>query len=757
MLFSEIIIAAWLHDVGKFAEVAGITELGNDSEKSKAKHTAYTKFFLKKYKNVLPEGLSFENISETACGYYESVNFDAQIVFAADCLASGCNKSNAKEFDGGNKQLIHLLSVLQTKKENAVQTAFCQIAPLEKENIIPTKENKNIADDYKKLWKCFEDDFQKLAGLDEEQFLLALSSLFERYLWSVPSGDANSPSLYQHAKMSAAIAGSLYRFHEAASSENEDALWDMETKKFHFINGDVSGIQKYIFDLKTTKDNAKLLRAKSFQLWALSEVISQYICRQFDVSPANIITSAGGKFLVLVPETENIETHIVQLQLDIEKYFLSEFAGHLAVIISDGVTASAKDLQKENAQKLFNSIGFDADKCKQKKMQKALQKEGQVLKENYSMLQQNGECPRCGIFPLTRKFADGDENAMCENCSTLVDIGGKLVREPALVNLNIADKELLPFDEMVRVKYSEKGFGYTVNEFSAGKPVMYLPYAAPWNEKSSHLKTFEEIAACATGTKKLAMFKADIDNLGFIFSSSLGDKFSFTNYTDLSHFLHYFFSAYYAYFVENGNGGNYRDKIYTVFSGGDDLCVLGAWNDVLNFAFDFHKELERFTNNNPSVTISGGITLVNPNVPVRNIASEAEEHLEMSKQRKVSEKIVKNAVTVFSTTVSWEDYGKCLEDGKWLKDEMEAANLSTGVVYRMIDFADRGNKIKEGNVSELLKMRNGIWKSNLRYMAARNIKDKNTRERFLKLGENEDAIYKSRIAVSYALYAKREN
>lgn len=753
MLFNEMIVAAWLHDVGKFAEVAGITELGNDSEKSKAKHTAYTKNFLEKYKTVLPEKLSFENISEIACGYYESVNFDAQIVFAADCLASGCNKSNAKEFDGGNKQLIHLLSVLQTKKENAVQTAFCQIAPLEDENIIPTKENRNIADDYKKLWKCFEADFQKLAGLDEEQFLLALSSLFERYLWCVPSGDENAPSLYEHAKMSAAIAGALYRFHEKTSSENEDALWDMETKKFHFINGDVSGIQKYIFDLKTTKDNAKLLRAKSFQLWALSEAISQYICRQFDVSPANIITSAGGKFLVLVPGTENIETHIVQLQLDIEKYFLSEFAGHLAVIISDGVAASANDLQKENAQKLFNSIGFDADKCKQKKMQKALQKEGQVLEENYNMLQQNGECPRCGIFPLARKFADGDEKAMCENCSTLVDIGGKLVREPAIVKLNVTDKDLHPFGEVVKVQDKDKGFGYTVNEFVAGKPVMYLPYVAPWDEKEHQIKTFEDISKGANGAKKLAMFKADIDNLGFIFSSSLGDKFSFTNYADLSHFLHYFFSAYYAYFVEQ----KYKDKIYTVFSGGDDLCVLGAWNDVLDFARDFQKELCRFTHDNPSVTISGGITLVNPNVPVRNIAREAEEQLEMSKGRKVSEKTVKNAVTVFSTTVSWEDYGKCLEDGKWLKDEMEDEKLSTGVVYRMIDFADRAKKIKEGNVSELLKMRSGIWKSNLRYIAARNIKDVTIREKFLELGANDEAIVKSCIAVSYALYANRTN
>ena len=50
-----------------------------------------------------------------------------------------------------------------------------------------------------------------------------------------------------------------------------------DDKKFLFINGDMSGIQKYIFDLKTSSDNAKLLRAKSFQLWALSEIISRVL------------------------------------------------------------------------------------------------------------------------------------------------------------------------------------------------------------------------------------------------------------------------------------------------------------------------------------------------------------------------------------------------------------------------------------------------------------------------------------------------
>ena len=41
---------------------------------------------------------------------------------------------------------------------------------------------------------------------------------------------------------------------------------------------------------------------------------------------------------------------------------------------------------------------------------------------------------------------------------------------------------------------------------------MYLPYVAPKDEDGD-LLTFEDIANLSTGNKKLAMFKADIDNL----------------------------------------------------------------------------------------------------------------------------------------------------------------------------------------------------------------------------------------------------
>ena len=207
----------------------------------------------------------------------------------------------------------------------------------------------------------------------------------------------------------------------------------------------------------------------------------------------------------------------------------------------------------------------------------------------------------------------------------------------------------------------------------------------------------------------------------------------------------------------------YKERIYTVFSGGDDLCILGSWDTVLQFALDFRKALVKFTNNNPSVTISGGITLVNSKVPVRNIADEAEELLEKSKA-----KDGKNSITVFGTTVSWEEYEKCLEDGKYLQEQLELNKIdskkgvSSGVVYKFLDFANRAERLREGNIGELLQ--NKKWQSHFYYIISRNIKDnEELRDKLKSFGtssnseniSNEKKMINSRIAVSYALYTQR--
>ena len=783
----EVTLAAWLHDVGKFAQRADVSELydkGLESQYCKTtkdgrythQHVLYTEGFINKYKLVLPESVNWENVKSLAANHHNPSTYYEWIIAEADRLSSGsdrCNILGEKECDENQfdeekhklkfyeKPMLHILSTLQLDDKPEPKKAYCKMAVLDNDNVLSDKDYKTSKEEYKKLWDDFVKGFKKLQNLSYDNFLLSLNSLLERYWWCIPSAtnvDADI-SLYQHSKTTAAFATTLFQYQKAINAENESDLKKYEEEKFMFINGDISGIQKYIFDLKTTKDNAKLLRAKSFQLWALGEILSQYITKQFEVSYANIMTSAGGKFIILVPNTKKAQELLPRIQLEVEEYFLNEFAGKLAVIISEGKTASCYDLQKENVQTLINQIGDEADIAKSKKMQKVLRRQGAVLEKYYEDLQINGECPKCGVFAASKTGGEDDERE-CTSCKKLTEIGCKLVKSSKVV---LKTDKLLHFGQMIKL-YREKEdceFAYSINEYKPGKPLMYLPYVAPKDENGD-LFLFEDIANLSKGNKKLAMFKADIDNLGLVFSQSLGDRMAFSRYADLSHMLHYFFSSFYAWFVENNP--EYKKKIYTVFSGGDDLCILGSWDVVMDFALQFRKKLAEFTNNNPSVTISGGIALVNSKVPVSNIAEEAEELLEKSKG-----KTGKNAITVFGTTVTWEEYEKCLKDGKFLQEQLELnkkdsrQGVSTGVIYKFLDFANRAEKTlgKKDNsgiadVSELVNMKDRIWKSNMIYVVTRNVKNnEEANKKLLDFGANPQSMVNSRIAVSYALYTQR--
>lgn len=806
--FEEVVIAAWLHDVGKFAQRADIQELYNKASEGMYckttkdarythQHVVYTEGFLDKYKDVLPDGLNVTNIKNLAANHHNPSSYYDWIIAEADRLSSGSDRCNIlgiaqtkdeSEFDEEKnklkfyeKPMIHILTTLQLDDKERPENSFCKMQPLENENIISLSDYKTSKEEYAKLWKQFSSDFEKLKGLNYDEFLLSLNTLLERYWWCIPSAtnaDADI-SLYQHSKTTAAFAAALFQYHKSENTENEQAL-QTDDKKFLFINGDMSGIQSYIFDLKTSSDNAKLLRAKSFQLWALSEIVSQYITKKFNVTYANIMTSAGGKFIILLPNTTENRTKLLpQLQLEIEEYFLNEFAGKLTLILSDGTQANYSDLKSEKVQLLINKIGDDCDISKSKKMQKVLKSKGFVLEKLYEKLQINGECPKCGVFPASNPEGN-DEERQCKSCSKLIEIGGKLVKSAKVV---LKCEKLCNFSDMVQLYEWDRDlkFYYSVNEYKAGQPLMNLPYVAPKfeyfseDEKSSlalvgqrnviiedsDLLTFEEISNLSFGNKKLAMFKADIDNLGLVFSQSFGGRLSFSRYADLSHQLHYFFSSFYAWFVNNHtdrSGMPYKNRIYTVFSGGDDLCILGSWDAVMQFALDFQKELCKFTNNNPSVTISGGIALVNSKLPVRNIAEEAESLLNASKG-----KDGKNAITVFGTTVSWSEYEQCLKDGKFLDKMLKDNKVSTGVVYKFIDFANRaertlGTKNGIADVSELVNLntKDRIWKSNMIYILARNVTDKGLYEKLKGFGANAESMIKSRIAVSYALYMNRK-
>lgn len=764
--FDEIVTAAWVHKIGLFAKRAGVEQLVNNLSESSFN---YTKGFIQTFHDIFPKEIDLSKVISLASEYNQKKDLESSIISFSDNLS--CGNSITCESSEGDSSLFpmeHLISSLYLEGKDKGSVAYCKLSALEGDAILSSTKSTVSKEDYKSHWNKFIEDFKALKNLPCDKFYQSLDSLFKRYLWCIPiriQNDKESTiSLYQHLKTSAAFAASLYRYVETNNSVSLDSI----EKPFVFVSGDLSGIQKYIFDLRVAKFNAKLLRAKSFQLAALGEVVSQYIVKAFNVTEANIITSAGGKFIIVLPAYSDSTVKIQALRADISEYFLKEFAGRLGIIISDGTFAGYEDLTHKNIQKLLNDIGHNGDICKQKKMQVALKKHGAVLAEFYDKLQQYGECTQCGIFPADEVDSTGGESKpICTTCKTLADTG-RLLMSASKVYYH-SDK-LGPFRSIVSISPRDNDkFGYTINEFRSGLPLMYSPYEAPV-DKYGDILTFEDIAKRSNGNKKIAMFKADVDNLGLVFSSSLGKSLSLARYSDLSSLMHYFFSSFYSYFIQNksyerevkNDDGSitketvfYRDTIYTVFSGGDDLCLLGAWDSVIHFANDFHKSFNEFSNKNPSITLSAGIALSSSSVPIRDVAESCENLLEESKHRYVDEKNCKNAITLFGNTVTWDgsetSYENCLKNGLKIQSHLDKKELSTGVVYRMLDLGLRAKKGQQGSLRDL------VWNSNYRYMIIRNVSKENEdlKKWLLDFGTNPVKMINTRIAVSYALYTQR--
>jgi CRISPR-associated protein Csm1 len=283
---------------------------------------------------------------------------------------------------------------------------------------------------------------------------------------------------------------------------------------------------------------------------------------------------------------------------------------------------------------------------------------------------------------------------------------------------------------------------FFVNQYLPGTCLFQIPYHLPVNP-DGEVKTFNELAADAEGIKKIAMFKADIDNLGAIFSFGMGKKISISRYAALSRHIHYFFSSFMSFTLKKRKEFS---NIYTVFSGGDDLCLIGPWDAIMQFAQYVRKKFKEFTGENESITISGGITLASSTLPVRSIAHNAEEMLEESKKH-----TKKNQITVFDTTVSWEKFEQLITAGQKLYEHITAGELSTAVVYRLLQYCGQEHRFKSGEVID----RNALWRSHFHYDVSRNIGNEKLREWLISFVEEN--IKEIRIPVSYALYRARTN
>jgi CRISPR-associated protein Csm1 len=607
--------------------------------------------------------------------YEEQHPESAIITFAGQC---------ATHHQEANKPSTRLQSVFTHLAEGIPHPVYVPLMPLDLEDtiIFPTADTGDVASKYADLWQHFIYEAQKLKDIHEmDAYLESFQSVFYRHTWCIPSPytPESDVSLYDHSRITGALASSM-----AHLSPAELEQLNPETPVATFIEGDISGVQKFIYSVPM-RGATKQLRARSLYLQLLTDVVARFILRELNLPMTNLVYAGGGHFYILAPP--DAEADIVRLQKHLEQILLKHHDGELYIAI--GMTSL-----------MVNSFKSDAFAERWRTLK---QKTGEVKSRRYAQqeAQQLGQlfAPRALEGELLQRYQDRDE----QEADTPVEAASKLGKsfedfarnlknaEAILIGYGLQSQAALPigtmyalFDELgfrvallhqdsKKLKYpSAEDFGeadYAMlmgisanpderlratlqREYGCpvGGSLRYTVNVTPMVNEDYRPVEFDQLSSASVGIRRVGVLRMDVDSLGDLFragfqSSDGTSRASLTRVANLSGALSLFFEGWVGELCRRQNERDIRSipdprqagrrnkvqTVYAVYSGGDDLFIVGSWDILPKLAQTIRDDFRRFAGDNASVHISAGITLHSGKYPLYLAAEEAESALEKAK------------------------------------------------------------------------------------------------------------------------------
>lgn len=515
---------------------------------------------------------------------------------------------------------------------------------------------------------------------------------------------------------------------------------------FLLVRGDMSGIQNFLYRITKpeaeTRGTAKRLRGRSFYLTLMNEVIADWIIRHFELPPANILFCGGGRFDLLLPR--KVTDQLEQVERKIEDWLLREFYGELGLQIAQievtprdflNFSRLYRDLENSLVRKkgtkfyysltesdFFNLTQALHDVCPYCQVTPLREGEETFCKACKLQKEMGGHLPRTEFIAYVY-------NPTTYNLTPLND---KIVWAPfrdlgvtvGLISKKLTAGELKEFlryltslsEEVILYKMNTK-MNITDNylPFEVGEPQIpknigfgfkFLGNAAPVALKRLDLikgkepvnpdevLDFEEIAELSEGAKLLGVLKMDVDHLGLLFGLGVEPQ-TISRISTLSSSFELFFGAWLNELCrqvtvdwETGlppndlRHGAVESLFYVVYSGGDDLLVVGPWDRTIKLAQEIYNDFWEYTGQNPNITMSGGILLVKPHFPIHRFAQLVGEELEQSKGKG------RDRITLFRETVKWKDnekgFDQLIKFGEELANYVERKELPKTFVYFLL-------------------------------------------------------------------------
>ena len=753
-------LAGLLHDFGKFTNRSSnyVKNIKNKEYKT-FKHSVLSKEFIcfLEENNIIESSELLENLKELVLKHHESENFSkanlsvknieneklqriGNIIASSDNYSASERRDEPVEDDKENirwmrkplNPIFETISLKNDVNEKKTSNFAYKLNTLNYEAIF-SKEltNKTDKDSFREnseeeLYKHICSFFEEIKKIDSNSYDIFFSQLYllmEKYMWCIASDtqiNISDISLFDHLKSTSALALASYKYHKENNILENGAQPSIETEQFKVLVGDVSGIQNFIYDGIKSEGAAKTLRGKSFFVKMISDAIALYIIKEFELSLTNIILTAGGKFYILLQNTEDSMKKIEEIKEKLNNYLYKEFFGQLFVNI---VTLEANG----------NEIA--------KKFTKILEKGNRELnwQKDKRFFNQIRENP---IFDV--EYRDDGTTALDRLNEKFKEMGGKIPKAKFIgirYNHKVDNNKTFEVIENMSIQFfkskeeiNASGKNEKIDlvislnnvEIVENYPtiVRFISNYAPLKENRDSLKNFENISDSAIGNKKIAVYKADVDNLGMIFSIGLKKKKnvseeelekieeseekdyrSISRISTLSRNMEYFFSYWMNSIFKKGKVEISLDDrikkeielsdIYVLYSGGDDLVIIGPWDKIIYVSYFIRKNFEKFVTKNNEITLSGGIAVSHPKLRIINGIDNAGELEEKAKEIDKD----KNALTLFDRSFKWDEFEKIFEFAEKLQkiygNKEDRGIITQAFLYRCLNYTEMAEKLYE--------------------------------------------------------------
>ena len=740
--YQTVVLAALLHDIGK------LINRGKFPELDKGQHPVFSAQFIKAHSALFSGVADAVLLEQLVLAHHEDklhfpqellvqsikdnhVRALASLVSRADNLSSSERGRKSEQWqDYKTTPLACVLERVQQDNitrpshnyhamplENVDSPNFKSIFPEQFEHYNKTELNQLIKDFGAYFTRTFTSPGNEANRANFEILISHLFHALYRHCWCIASNtqeDFPDVSLFDHLKTTASIASCLYLYHSQTDTLDESTIRHPDGNQFCLVAGDISGIQNYIYDIASIGVGggvARRLRARSLYVQLCSEVAAHRLLRQANLPLClHALMNSGGRFYLLLPNLPDIKETLKETQRESDKWFLRELNGELSLNLASvefGDSGFKPEGHASGFGNALNHLASALNEQKQRRFAHSLiekanwQESAFVLPDSY---EGQGPCRSCHKFPQK-------EEGLCQYCLLDQKVGSRLPQTkyiafydssegmlPILdysVSLTDAPPALKGASPYMLLQLDDPALSGLSNIPAA---VKYLAnFVAPpddcpiCQEENPRQASFACLAQRSRGKEMLGFLKADVDNLGKLFVFGLkreSDSLdTVSRICTLSRMLDIFFTGWVEHLArENGN-------LYVVYSGGDDLLVVGPWTDIISFAARLRADFNKFTSN-PAITLSAGITITRPDYPIARAARDADDALEKAKSNNAGD-VQKDSITLLGRTLQWQEWERVQQI--WEKLRPSLGQIPSAFLYRLLAFGNMWQEYRSGN------------------------------------------------------------